>query len=103
MLGCMERLLLADALTAASRAHLERWLVNAKPGPKRLPASIPAGARVGHKTGTGEGGTSNDIAIVWPADRKPVLIAAYLTGSPGNMDVRDAVIAEAGRIVFASL
>lgn len=103
MLHCMERLLLSDALTAASRAHLERWLVNAKPGPNRLPAAIPPGARVGHKTGTGERGTSNDIAIVWPAGRKPVLIAAYLTGAPGNGDARDAVIAEAGRIAFAML
>lgn len=103
MLGCMEQVLLADALTPASRAHLEHWMVSAKTGPKRLPASIPAGARVGHKTGTGERGTANDIAIVWPFDRKPVLIAAYLTGAPGSADARDAVIAEAGRIVFASL
>jgi beta-lactamase class A len=103
MLGCMERLLLADALTPGSRAYIERWMVNAKPGPKRLPAAIPAGARVGHKTGTGERGTSNDIAIVWPAERKPVLIAAYLTGASGNMEARDPFIAEAGRIVFTRL
>jgi beta-lactamase class A len=103
MLACMGRLLLGDVLTPASRAFLERWMINAKPGPKRLPASVAAGAHIGHKTGTGERGTSNDIAIVWPAERKPVLIAAYLTGSPGKPDARDAVIAEAGRIVFESL
>jgi beta-lactamase class A len=103
MLGCMDKLLLGDALTPASLAYLERWMIDAKPGAKRLPASVPPGARIGHKTGTGERGTSNDIAIVWPAGRKPVLIAAYLTGSPGKFDAREATLAEAGRIVFANL
>ena len=103
MLASMGRLLLGDALTPASRTKLEGWMINAKPGPKRLPASIPAGGRIGHKTGTGERGTSNDIAIVWPAGRGPVLIAAYRTGSPATPDERDAAIAEAGRIVFESV
>jgi beta-lactamase class A len=103
MLGCMDRLFLGDALTPGSRAHLEGWMINAKPGAKRLPAAIPEGARIGHKTGTGERGTSNDIAIVWPAGGKPVLIAAYLTGSTRKTEERDAVIAEAGKIAFASL
>jgi beta-lactamase class A len=103
MLGCMDRLFLGDALTPASRAHFEGWMLNARPGAKRLPAAIPEGARIGHKTGTGERGTSNDIAIVWPAGGKPVLVAAYLTGSPRKTEERDAVIAEAGKIAFASL
>ena len=69
----------------------------------RLPASIAKSARIGHKTGSGERGTSNDVAIIWPVERKPVLITTYLTGSPAKPSERDAVIAECGRITFASL
>lgn len=103
MLGLMEALLLGDALKPASREQLEAWMVAAKPGASRLPAAIPAGALIGHKTGTSAHGTTNDIAIVRLGTRKPVLIAIYFTGSAASLTEREAVIAEAGRIVFASL
>jgi beta-lactamase class A len=103
MLVSMERLVTGDALTPASRAVLQGWMIDCKTGGQRLPASVPDGARIGHKTGSGERGTANDIAVVWPAGRKPVLIAAFLTGSPAKPAERDAAIAECGRIIFASL
>jgi beta-lactamase class A len=103
MLASMDRLVVGDALTLASRVLLQGWMINCKTGAQRLPASIPNGARIGHKTGSGERGTSNDVAIVWPAGRKPVLITTYLTGSPAKPSERDAVIAECGQIAFASL
>lgn len=103
MLGLMEKLFLGDALKPASREQLEQWMMAAKPGPMRMPSAIPAGARIGHKTGTGEHGSTNDIAIVWPTERKPMLISAYLTGSSAPLAEREAEIAEAGRAVFASL
>lgn len=103
MLASMDRLVLGDALTPASRVLLQGWMINCKTGAQRLPASIPNGARIGHKTGSGERGTSNDIAVVWPAGQKPVLITTYLTGSPAKPGERDAVIAKCGQIAFASL
>jgi beta-lactamase class A len=103
MLGLMEKLFIGGALKPASREQLAHWMTAAKPGPKRLPAAIPAGARIGHKTGTGENGSTNDVAIVWPAERKPVLIAVYFTGSPAPLADREAVIADAGWAAFASL
>jgi beta-lactamase class A len=103
MLGMMEKLFLGEALKPDSREQLERWMIAAKPGAARLPAAIPEGGRIGHKTGTSAHGTTNDIAIVWPAGRKPVLIAVYFTGSAASLAEREAVLAEAGRIIFAGL
>ncbi len=103
MVGLMEKLFLSDALKPASREHLEGWMAGTKTGAGRLPASIPSAARIGHKTGTGPRGETNDVAIIWPAGGKPVLIAAYYSGSKAAMAEREAVLAEAGRIVFASL
>lgn len=103
MLATMDRILVGDALTSASRALLQGWMIDCKTGAQRLPAAVPGGARIGHKTGSGEHGTSNDVAIVWPAGRKPVLITTYFTGSPAEPGERDAVIAACGRIAFASL
>ena len=102
MLGTMHRLLLGDALSAASRERLTGWLVANKTGDKRLRAGMP-GWKVGDKTGTGGNGSANDIAIVWPTGRAPLLVTVYYTGSTTSDEARNEVIAEAGRIVAASL
>lgn len=102
MLGTMQRLLLGDALSAASRDHLTGWLIANKTGDKRLRAGMP-GWKVGDKTGTGGNGSANDIAIVWPTGRAPLLVTVYYTGSTISDETRNDVIAEAGRIVAASL
>jgi beta-lactamase class A len=104
MLGDMQRLILdGDMLTASSREQLQRWLLASRTGDKRLRAGLPAGWRVGDKTGTGANGTANDIAVVWPAGRAPILVAAYFTGSTISDAARNGVIAEVGRIVTAGL
>jgi beta-lactamase class A len=103
MLSTMQRLLVGTVLSAASRERLIGWLVASKTGARRLRAGLPADWRVGDKTGGGNNGTANDVAIAWPPSRAPILIAAYYTGSTIPDDARNAVIAEAGRLVAASL
>ncbi|SDZ01986.1 beta-lactamase class A [Lysobacter sp. yr284] len=96
MLATMRAVLLGDALNAASRQRLSDWLLAATTGPRRLRAGLPQGWRVGHKTGTSRD-SANDIAIVWPGRRAPVLIAGYFTGARGDDASRDAVLADAAR------
>ena len=103
MLGTMQRLLIEDALSASSRDRLIGWLVASKTGARRLRAGLPASWKVGDKTGTGNNGTANDVAIAFPPDRAPILIAAYYTGSTISDDARNTVIAEAGRLAVAGL
>jgi beta-lactamase class A len=103
MLGDMQRLLVGDALSADSRQHLAGWWLASKTGAKRLRAGLPSEWRVGDKTGTGSNGTANDIAVVWPPRRAPVLVVAYFTGSTIADEALSAVIADAGRIAVASL
>ncbi|MDB5693336.1 MAG: Beta-lactamase [Alphaproteobacteria bacterium] len=98
-----ERIILGQMLHPASRAALTAWLVGARTGVSRLKAGFPRGWRVGHKTGTGMHGTSNDVAIVWPGARPPVILAAYLTGSALDDRGRDAVLADVARAVASAL
>ena len=62
---------------------------------------LPAGWRVGDKTGSGERNTANDVAVIWPPGRAPIIVAAYYTESRASDDERNAVIAEVGRIAAA--
>jgi beta-lactamase class A len=94
----MRKLLLGDALSAASKAQLAAWLVGNKTGDKRLRAGLP-GWRVGDKTGTGDHGTTNDIGIAWPPGKEPILVTVYLTGASTSPDQRNATIAAVGRLV----
>ncbi|MGC2489014.1 MAG: serine hydrolase, partial [Candidatus Sulfotelmatobacter sp.] len=87
------------ALAPASREQLIRWLVANKTGDTRLRAGFPRDWRIGDKTGSGDHGTANDIAIAWPPGRKPVIVAVYLTETTVAPAARDAAIAAIGRTI----
>lgn len=97
MLGNLEKLLVGEALTSASRQRLTNWMIANKTGDTRLRAGVPDGWRVGDKTGAGGNGSNNDIAIVWPPGGKPILIAAYLTECARSVDERNAALADVAR------
>jgi beta-lactamase class A len=101
MATTVRKLVLEDALNAAARDQLASWLIACKTGDARLRAGVPHGWRVGDKTGSGfQGtGTSNDVAIVWPANRPPLTIACYLTRSTLEAAAQNEIIASVGRAI----
>lgn len=103
MLGDLDRLLLGDALSPASRARLTDWLVGCRTGDQKIRAGLPKDWRCGDKTGSGGYGTSNDIAILWPPGRRPILVASYLTETKAPLDAKSAAFAALGRAVAAAL
>jgi beta-lactamase class A len=94
-----QKALLGDVLSEASRGRLEAWLVNDKVGDKRLRAGLPASWTIGDKTGSGDHGTANVIAIIRPPGRAPLIAAVYYTESDAPMDVRNAIHKEVGGII----
>lgn len=101
MLQSMQKIVLGTALSAASRAQITRWLQDNKTGDRKLRALLPAGWRVGDKTGGGNHGSNNDIGIFWPPGRAPILVTAYLTQTTAELPVRDRAIAQVGQLVAA--
>jgi beta-lactamase class A len=78
---------------------------NTDTGPNRLRAGLPAEWRSGNKTGTGraEGTTNkcNDVAITFPPDTPPMIIAAYFDSGEYTTQIErrhEEVLAEVGRI-----
>jgi beta-lactamase class A len=98
MLRDLQTLLLGDALSHVSRGQLLEWLRATSTGTEQLRAGLPAGWRAGDKTGSGAQHETNDIAIIWPPQRKPLLVAAYYSGSSADTDERHAVLAAVGRL-----
>ncbi len=103
MLDDLGRLTLGGALSPASREKLTAWLIACNTAASRIPAGLPKGWKSGNKTGTGYNGATNDVAIVWPPGRKPLLMSVYFTESAIALPAREKVIAKVAGIVSATL
>jgi beta-lactamase class A len=90
--------LLGTKLSASSRDSLIGWMEGCTTGGNRLRAGLPPTWRVGDKTGSGGHGTTNDVAIVWPPGREPVVVAAYITGTSAEPQARFDALAAVGRL-----
>jgi beta-lactamase class A len=100
MLETMHRALGGDALPASARERVASAMKRCRTGLKRLRAGVPSGWVVADKTGTGERGAVNDVAIVWPPERPPILIASYLSDSNADTEALEAVHARVARAVL---
>jgi beta-lactamase class A len=98
MSGTLKRLVLDGELTAPQSAQLQDWLLGNTTGEARIRAGVPTGWRVGDKTGTGDYGSTNDIAVLWPPQRAPVTLSIYLTGTAPDARPRNEIVAQAARI-----
>jgi beta-lactamase class A len=92
-------LLTGNVLQPASRQQLVDWMIGCRTGDARLRAGLPKTWRVGDKTGTSGKGQANDIAIAWPPNRKPILIACYLDAPGIAPEKADQAIAAVGTLV----
>lgn len=95
----LQRLALGNALEPHLQAQLQAWLRGNTTGAARIRAGVPADWQVGDKTGTGDYGTANDIAVLWPPRRSPVVVAIYTTQGEKDAKARNDIVASAARIV----
>jgi beta-lactamase class A len=95
----MQRLLLGDALSEASRRKLDDCLQRNETGGSMIRAGVPKTWSVGDKTGRGSNGATNDIAIMRPPRGAPILLAIYSVGSTATANDRAAAIAEVAKVV----
>lgn len=98
MVHNLRNLVAGDILTSSSRVQLRRWLTLNRTGDRRLRAGLPPEWVVGDKTGSSSR-AANDVAVAWPVNRPPILIAAYLDAPAIPAAERDVVLAEVGAIV----
>ena len=103
MLATMQKVLLGNALADSSREQLLAWLRACSTGADKLRAGVPAGWTVGDKTGSGAQNETNDIGILYPPQRKPLLVTVYYRPADASVDAatRNAAIAAVGHIAAA--
>ncbi|MFI2367558.1 class A beta-lactamase [Streptomyces sp. NPDC018833] len=102
--GDLRAFVLGDALGEDERAQLTEWLRTSATGAGLIRAGVPEGWVVGDKTGTGSAyGARNDIAVAWPPDSAPIVMAIMSSRSDADAGHDDELIAEAASVVADTL
>lgn len=99
MANDLNSVLLGEVLSTGSRRQLTGWMELNLTGLQRLRAKLPDGWRAADKTGSNGEHTSNDIAVLWPPQKRPVIVTAYITQCFGPESKRAAMLAEIGWLV----
>ncbi|RWS45286.1 class A beta-lactamase Bla1 [Bacillus mycoides] len=88
-----------NALPAHKRNILTDWMKGNATGDKLIRAGVPTDWEVGDKSGAASYGTRNDIAIVWPPNRAPIIIAILSSRDEKEATYDNQLIAEATEII----
>ncbi|MDU4315463.1 MAG: serine hydrolase [Klebsiella michiganensis] len=103
MAESLRKLTLGNALGEQQRAQLVTWLKGNTTGGQSIRAGLPASWAVGDKTGAGDYGTTNDIAVIWPENHAPLVLVTYFTQPQQDAKSRKEVLAAAAKIVTEGL
>jgi beta-lactamase class A len=103
MATSLEAFTLGDALPEDKREIITDMMIGNTTGDDVIRAGVPADWEVGDKTGTGGYGTRNDIAILWPPEGDPIVLAVMSSRDDEGAESDDALIAEAAEVVVETL
>ncbi|MGW0636962.1 class A beta-lactamase [Nocardia salmonicida] len=96
-------LVVGTALPEPERDQLATWLKASKTGAKRIKAGLPTDWIVGDKTGSPAYGSALDVAIAWPPNRAPLVLAVLTTKPDQNAEPSNDLVAEATEAAVAQL
>lgn len=99
----LRTVLLGDALRPADRKMLVETMAGTTTGAATIRAGVPTGWSVADKTGTGSYGVRNDIGIVTPPGRAPIVLVVMTSRSRADAAPVDALVAAATKVTVAAL
>ncbi|WP_030606704.1 class A beta-lactamase [Streptomyces sclerotialus] len=98
------RLVLGRALTPPDRKRLTGWLTANTTNTERFRKGLPADWTLADKTGGGsEYGVANDVGVVWPPGRSPLVLSVLSTTYDPAGPSDNQLVAETARLVAGSL
>ncbi|ADY21768.1 class A beta-lactamase Bla1 [Bacillus paranthracis] len=92
-----------NALPNHKRNILTEWMKGNATGDKLIRAGVPTDWIVADKSGAGSYGTRNDIAIVWPPNRAPIIIAILSSKDEKEATYDNQLIKEAAEVVIDAI
>lgn len=103
MADTLNKLILGTALKKEQKAKLTEWMKGNTTGLNSIKAGLPAEWTVADKTGSGDYGTTNDIAVIWPKNHAPVILTTYFTQPEKDASARKDVLASAAKLIAEAI
>jgi beta-lactamase class A len=98
-----ESLVLGNVLPKPEKEQLTNWLLANTTGAERIRAGLPTDWKTADKTGSGDYGSANDIAITWTPTGTPLIIAILTTKGVENAPYDNKPIAAAAKVAAEAL
>lgn len=103
MAETLNKLILGNALKKEQKAKLTEWMKGNTTGLNSIKAGLPAEWIVADKTGSGDYGTTNDVAVIWPKNHAPVILTTYFTQPEKDASARKDVLASAAKLIAEAI
>ncbi|MBT1674860.1 class A beta-lactamase [Curtobacterium flaccumfaciens pv. flaccumfaciens] len=97
----LRTVLLGDVLDAADRRVLRDAMLGNTTGDATIRAGVDPSWQVADKTGTASYGVRNDIAVVTPPGREPIVLVVMTSRAVPGAEPSDALVAAATRAALA--
>lgn len=93
-----------DALAEPEREQLTQWLLRSTTGMGRIRAGLPQDWKIGDKTGGGDYGLTNDVAVTWPPNSDaPIVIAVLSINTDEHAPADDPLVAQSAQAITGAL
>lgn len=99
----LKKVILSDYLPDNKRKLLSDWMTGNEAGDSLIRAGAPSEWTVLDKSGAGNYGTRNDIAVVKPPNKEPIVIAIMSRHDTEDAEYEDTLIAKAAEITLNAL
>ena len=101
----LQKLQAGEGLSAGNRDLLLGWMIETRTGSQRIRALLPREVQVADKTGSsgtehGVTAATNDIGLIQLPNGNHLAVAVFVSDSPADADVREAVIAQIARAAW---
>lgn len=103
MADTVEKLTLGNGLLQAKKDTLIAWMKGNTTGGASIKAGLPSNWVVADKTGMGDYGTTNDVAVIWTNKNKPLILVTYFTQHEKDAKPRKDVLSSAAKIVTSNI
>ena len=90
-----------QCLSLTTTETIMTWMKDNTTGDFRIRTGVPKGWVVADKTGSGDYGITNDIAIIWPPNCAPIVVAIYFIQNKKDAPHREDIVASATRLILS--
>lgn len=99
MLKRLKKLLLDRKIAPDKLKFYNEILTGNATGEELIRAGVPSNVKVGDKSGAASFGTRNDIAVLYPPHRAPIILVVFSNKTNEDDEYDNALIADAARVM----